>query len=551
MAAARAATFGRHGIRQRVVLVVLIGTTFLVLALAWAGSRVLAGSRAQIAAERRQLAAAVAAGIERTLDDELQELATLAVNGGPAAAAPDASALLRQTYRRSRLLDAVVLVPFDGQPVIVEPPGTPALDHDALAAVRRATAAGRPALTTLPGGRGSLLLVPVRDADGRIVGAVAGRVVRNHPLLQRILAAVAPAPNGWAELRDGSGAVESTAGTPAAGGSVITGSAAVGELGWTLTIAQPARDALAPLYRIRTAAVLAVPAMFAIAVLLAWGAAESVAAPLALMTRAAERIAGGDLERPVPAGSADEAGRLARALDDMRIALKQRERDRVRGELLKRTLTAQEDERLRIARELHDETSQTINGLIMGLDAALARYPSEFTRARIADARALAGRLLEGVHRLILALRPSMLDDLGLASAIEWFARQQLEPLGVGVTFEASGTDRRLSRDVELAVFRAAQESIVNIARHAAADRVLIQYAAEGDRLLVEIEDDGAGFDPATAVDDGSMRGLGLAGMRERVALAGGTLSIESSPGSGTHVIVELPLGPLVEANRG
>jgi len=188
----------------------------------------------------------------------------------------------------------------------------------------------------------------------------------------------------------------------------------------------------------------------------------------------------------------------------------------------------------------------------MGLDAGLARYPSPFTRARIADARQLAGRLLEGVHRLILALRPSMLDDLGLASAIEWFARQQLEPVGVAVTFEASGTDRRLPPDVELALFRVAQEAIANIGRHAAAERALIQYTADEERFVLEVEDDGAGFDPAGVdVNGASMRGLGLAGMRERVGLVGGRLVVESAPGSGTRIVIEVPLAGRTETTRG
>ncbi len=136
-----------------------------------------------------------------------------------------------------------------------------------------------------------------------------------------------------------------------------------------------------------------------------------------------------------------------------------------------------------------------------------------------------------------------MLDDLGLSSAIEWFARQQLEPLGVSVNVEVSGSDARLPRETELALFRVAQEAITNIARHAGAEHVLVQYSADDGRAVIEIEDDGEGFDVGTAtVETNSMRGLGLAGMRERVSLAGGRIDIESTPGSGTRVLIEVPL---------
>ncbi len=556
MSAARAATFGRHGIRQRVVLVVLIGTMALVAGLGWLGAFVAAGVRAQIERERRGLAAAVAIHVDRLLSDELQALATLALDTDVAHGLPDAAVRVRQAYRQSRLLDALLVLPFDGSAPLVEPPGAALVDDATLATARAVSAPGRPTLAAAPGNTGVLLLVPMRDETGGTVGAVAGRLPPDQPALQHLLAAAAPSPGGRVEVRDSRGEVRARGGDltahPTGDPPLLSASAPVGELAWTVTISQPDADAVALVYRLRRDALIGVPILFAVSLLLAWGAAGSVVRPLSQLTGAAEAIARGDLNRPVPAGGADETGRLARALDDMRVALKNRERDRVRGELLKRTLSAQEDERKRIARELHDETSQTLNALLMDLDAGLTRYPSEFTRDRITRARRLAGRLLEGVHRLILALRPSMLDDLGLASAIEWFARQQLEPLGVAVTFEASGTERRMPRDAELALFRAAQEAIANIARHAGADRALIQYTAEDGRFALEVEDDGGGFDPASVTPNGaSMRGLGLAGMRERVVLVGGEITIESTPGSGTRVVIEVPIGAPTEARHG
>ena len=548
MAGPRTATFGRHGIRQRVVLVVLLGTTALVVALAWAGTIAFGRLREQIRTDRALVARSAALHIGRLLDEELQGLATLALDPDVLQNSDQAYPRLRNAFRQSRVLDSVFVVRFDGTPALVEPPSARPIDTELIDAARRVMTSGRPAITrSRAPGTFAFLLVPMRGPDAQPLGVVGGTMPPGQATLQRVLTAAAPSPHGWSELRDKTGDTAARGGTPAADvpgrAALVTAEAPVGELGWTVVVSQLDADAFAAMGGLRRAAVLATPALFAVALFLAWGAALSVVRPLLQLTKAAEAIAAGDLDRPVPSAGFDEAGRLGHALDEMRQALKQRERDRIRGVLLKKTIAAQEDERKRIARELHDETSQTINALLMDLDAGLARYPSDFTRARMDDARTLAARLLEGVHRLILALRPSVLDDLGLSSAIEWFARQQLEPLGVSVNVEVSGSDPRLPRETELALFRVAQEAITNIARHAGAEHVLVQYSTDDGRALIEIEDDGEGFNVDTAiVEADSMRGLGLAGMRERVSLAGGRIEIESTPGAGTRVLIEVPL---------
>jgi signal transduction histidine kinase len=166
-------------------------------------------------------------------------------------------------------------------------------------------------------------------------------------------------------------------------------------------------------------------------------------------------------------------------------------------------------------------------------------------RQRLTEVRRLVDRMHQDVHRLIVNLRPSVLDDLGLADAVAWFAERHLSP--AGVTFRCEfDLDMRLPTEIETAVFRAVQESIVNIARHARAESVLIQGSIADGRLTAEIEDDGQGFDPASADGGlGSMRGVGLLGMRERIEILGGTLRIESSPGQGTRVLMSVPIVPV------
>jgi signal transduction histidine kinase len=154
----------------------------------------------------------------------------------------------------------------------------------------------------------------------------------------------------------------------------------------------------------------------------------------------------------------------------------------------------------------------------------------------------LLERLQEGVHRLIVNLRPAVLDDLGLAAAINMLADTQLRRGGIAVRCETGDLEHsRLAPSIEIAVFRIVQEAILNIVRHSGATTVLIQAGMSDGHVWVEIEDDGNGFDLAAVRPDGeSLRGVGLLGMRERAELLGGRLILESAPGEGTRVKVEI-----------
>jgi signal transduction histidine kinase len=333
---------------------------------------------------------------------------------------------------------------------------------------------------------------------------------------------------------------------------------------WGIAIRQPEAEAFGALAALTKRLALVIPAVLAVGLVFAWGAAWSIRRPIRLLTRVAARIAAGDMAEPVPPLGDDEVGRLGRSLDRMRATIREShqtlerrveertrelerlyqelsERDRSRGELLRKVISAQEDERKRIARELHDETSQSLAAVAIALETAstLASGPA---RGRIDDAKAIAGRALDELHRLLFDLRPSVLDDLGLASAVRWYAERHLEPAGISVRCEASGLEQRLPAEIETALFRVVQEALNNVAKHSGAETVLVECAARDDVVTIEVEDDGKGFDPQTVGPSASGTGLGLTGMRERVALLGGTLTLDTSPGEGTRIAVTVPL---------
>jgi len=216
--------------------------------------------------------------------------------------------------------------------------------------------------------------------------------------------------------------------------------------------------------------------------------------------------------------------------------------------LLQHALTAQEQERKRIARELHDETSQAITSLTLSLQAIITIAEmkgigdAEFIE-KVKATHAFAVHAGHEIVRLMKELRPSLLDELGMPAAIHRYAKDTLQAQGIKVTTEFSGTDERLPSEVEVTLFRAAQGLIGNILEHSEAKNALIKVECHPDECVLYIEDDGKGFDVSklTRVDP-SGRGAGLFTIKERVSLVGGNCRVKSRPGQGTNVKVKVPL---------
>jgi signal transduction histidine kinase len=198
---------------------------------------------------------------------------------------------------------------------------------------------------------------------------------------------------------------------------------------------------------------------------------------------------------------------------------------------------AQELERARLARELHDETGQALTSILLGLKPLEQAAASDEVRAAVALVRELVVSTLQVVRRLAVELRPSALDDFGLAPAVERLVDTFREQSGLQVDLEAHLGEARLPSEIETALYRVVQEALTNIVKHAGATRVSVLLRRKDGGLLAVVEDDGAGFDPSRTRE----AALGLAGMRERLALVGGRLQIESASGAGTTLAAEVP----------
>jgi signal transduction histidine kinase len=244
--------------------------------------------------------------------------------------------------------------------------------------------------------------------------------------------------------------------------------------------------------------------------------------------------------------------------------------------LSRQLIAAQEGERRRIARELHDQIGQALTAIKIDLQLvqrqaalghapdAVAVAPPPAVDARLEQSIALVERTIQQVREVSLDLRPSILDDLGLPSALLWYAEEQARRAGFQAELAIEQIETRLPPELEITCFRVAQEAITNIVRHAGARRAGVVLRCQKDTLILTISDDGIGFDPATLAaetargapaegpppadgrtgvpDVSRLRGLGLAGMHERMLLAGGQLTIESVPGAGTTVRAVFPL---------
>ncbi|MBI2939684.1 MAG: GAF domain-containing sensor histidine kinase [Chloroflexi bacterium] len=239
------------------------------------------------------------------------------------------------------------------------------------------------------------------------------------------------------------------------------------------------------------------------------------------------------------------------AIENARLGDELRQKEAIRAHLLERLINAQEDERKRIARDLHDEAGQALSAVALSISAARNFLPPGAERSAqiLDDTNGVIAATLQGVRRMILDLRPSALDDLGLASGLRRYAADLSARSGIAVRVHVDGlllrANGRLPPQVETVLFRIVQEALTNVVKHSRARAASVAIQMEGSDVVAVVADDGQGFDLAT-VGSQPGAGLGLVGMQERAGLVGGTVRVESAPGQGTRVQVRLPAREVV-----
>ncbi len=266
--------------------------------------------------------------------------------------------------------------------------------------------------------------------------------------------------------------------------------------------------------------------------------------PLRELVEASRSVALGDFSKRLSRWANDEIGDLAEAFNSMTIELARmdeirREREQLRRQLLEKVIVTQEEERSRISRELHDSTSQNLTSLMLGLKNLQTISQDDYLKQQAEVLRQVAAQTLEVVHDISVHLRPRILDDLGLPAALDQLTRewQTLHKTPLDLFIHIS--EERLPGEIETVIYRIVQESLTNVARHAHANSVSVLIEQRGGDVIVLVEDDGQGFEPDRLTGN---RHLGLEGMRERAELLGGRLTVESRPGAGTCVHVQIPL---------
>ena len=520
--------------------------------------------------ERLILARALSRHLDALVGDLFTELRRIAAD--PDVTTPRAVDALRACRFRHAFRDAVYVLDGDGTLVVADPPGVQGVGGGDLrrresvtslrrktdgtpfvAAIQPFTTAGAPyfLVAEMHLGRSAvseLLRDLAADTDLHLFIVDQGGAILAAPRaapLSRQVPMTAELVEHLREHRPWTHP-DTTCWCGEGEGGFATVVAPLETVPWGVVFQEPRRRAFTAVFAARQTFLATLVLLAALGLFLSLVLSRVVISPIRELSDQAERLRRGELERPIAVEGDHEIQVLAHSMDQARrqltaslgelrqlnetleeqVAARTAESRR----LVRRLLGAGEEERKRIARELHDEISQLLTVVQLSLEA----LPDD--AAGVSKARHLLTKTQKELHRVIYDLRPSLLDDLGLAAAIRWYAENVLEPRGLAVHLEIE-EDLRLASEIEIATFRIFQEIVTNILRHARADNVSIELYAAGRRLVLAVEDDGTGFSREAAT-----AGAGLVGMRERAEIVGGHLHLDSAPGTGTQVVMEIPI---------
>lgn len=299
--------------------------------------------------------------------------------------------------------------------------------------------------------------------------------------------------------------------------------------------------------------IVAIFVVCALAAVIASGIARRITRPITALAQVAEAITQGNPAVRAAIADRGEVGKLATAFNDMASSLIDANRDKevlleelrakeqLRDTLISKLITAQEDERKRISRELHDETSQALTSLMLTMRVLAEDATSDAQREALLTGRDVAANILRDVRQLAIELRPPVLDDLGLVPAINKYIEKFGERQGLSIELSTTGADRQIDGQIAVALYRIIQEGLNNVVKHSGAKRVRINIADNREYISLTIADDGRGISGDDLLKAQRESRLGLYGMRERVELLQGRMDIETSPAGGAALIITIP----------
>ncbi len=565
-----------RGLKFQIVLWMVLPLTLVLIGVAFTGVYSHEQAMRDLVQERDRALAVVSAGqVSELLEQRLSALATLAVEP------PFHHGQLDE--QRDLLADAGNMAGlFAGDVVLLDESGSqsdtradrPAwLQGDDLVEILARTVMTHQDVAMSPVSTNGLFLVgaPVRDEAGVVYGLLAGPVALSGLGLEALLSQVQVGEHGVVYLADADGRIlahsrsvqardslsghtgldialkDREAGVTLChapdGEQMTLAYAPVGLSGWRVLIEQPWHEVIGPVLRYSQFMPLVAALALVVSMLTLYYGVRAIARPLQALGQQAERVAWGDFAAvDTPVGGVEEIEDLRRTLDQMARRIQGYQRGM--HDYIAAITQGQEEERKRLARELHDDTAQALIALNQQVEMAQKQLDSDPTRAaeRLAQARGMLAETLESVRRFSRDLRPIYLEDLGFLPALEMLAREADQDDTLSVRLTVSGPVRRLPPSLELAAYRIVQELLNNVVQHAKASQAWVEVSFEAESLVLSVGDDGRGFVPPDLPDALARQGhFGLMGIQERTFLYGGQMSIRSAPGSGAEVVVQIP----------
>jgi signal transduction histidine kinase len=606
----------KGNLQKRITVIILLGISVILLSLGVASHYIIKKNIDDLLNKKLALSRLTRNNIDNIIKDNISRLYDISISGvvdlDDGNFGPEKEAV-KAAYRYSIFTDGIFLLDNGGNILLNYPERMQdtSLNILSIEPVSRMLALGKPVVSNIytvePSKKKVLyVLVPLRDKNGKTVGVAGGQIDPTSPLLFQKLGLLDIGENEFIDIVDSNGVVVASshpsrmfthcdrnsffttiinerkervaschvcheAGDRKEKHDTVLAFVPLETAPWGISVQELKADVFAPAANLKRLFIGLGFIFIGTALVLTIGISRSIVNPLRNLIRGADRIARGDLSKPIAPEGSDEIGVLSRSFETMRGKLVQsmeglqrytqeletrvKERTRQINEshrraerLLKKLISTQEDERKRIARELHDDTLQELSAALMRIDICRL-HPGKITMDKIDTIHGIIMHAYDGLLIVMQNLRPSLLDDLGLIAAVNSLFNIHLREKGIHYFINTTEVkDTRFRPEVEIILFRIVQEAVVNIARHSKAENVFALFKCDKTSVYAEIEDDGIGFDLSSlylhATDARDRRGLGILGMKERALLLGGAMEICSQPDIGTKIGVRIPLKP-------